>query len=213
MENWVVSKNMGSLAGREVVNFGIDQSDNITYKFNSLGFRSPEHYNRDSVIVVGNSISFGIGIAEEDIYGYQVAEQAGLGYINCSLGCYFHENHDHLLNLKNLAKRTTNDLFLIQFNNLARQRVSAEKVISSRNKIQAVNNFIDYFTQVEQLLWNKQKFYFYWDNVDHVLPPEIKNKLLIHNKFHLDTSLPNNTNTFGIKSHLTISKVVLSKLT
>jgi len=204
---------MSSLTGQEIINFGHDTSTTVNYKFNSLGFRSPEQSSSDSVIVIGNSISFGIGISEKDIYGYQVAKQLRLGYINCALGCYFHENHDHLLNLKNLAKRTTNDLFLIQINNLDRQRISAEKVISPGNKIHAINKFIDYFTQVEQLLRDKQKFYFYWDNVEHKLPTEIKHKLLIHNKFHIDSSLPNNIDTFGIKSHRAISNVILSKLT
>ena len=213
MENWFVSKNMSSLASQEIINFGYDKSTTVNYKFNSLGFRSPEQHNSDSVIVIGNSISFGIGIDEGDIYGHRVAKQLGLGYINCSLGCYFHENHDHLLNLKNLAKRTANDLFLIQINNLDRLRISAEKVISPGNKIQAVDKFINYFTQVEQLLWDKQKFYFYWDNVDHELPAEIKHKFLIHNKFHIDTSLPDNADTFGIKSHSAISKVILANIT
>jgi hypothetical protein len=78
----------------------------------------------------------------------------------------------------------------------------------SGNKIQAVDRFVDYFSQVELLLKDKQKFYLYWDEVNYDLPLEIKNKLLIYNKFHHDISLPNNTETFGPKTHLIISKII-----
>jgi len=203
---------MSNLAGQEIINFGYDKSNKVNYKFNSLGFRSPEQHNRDSVIVVGNSIGFGIGLLQEQTYGYQAAQQLGLGYINCAVGCYFHENHDHLINLQKLSARSNKDLFVIQINNLDRHRIDNNTVITTGNTDQCVAKFIDYFDLVESILKDKQRVYLYWDNINYELPTSIKNKLLIHNKFHIDSSLDTNLSTFGIKSHRAISKVISTKL-
>jgi len=203
---------MIKFAGQEVVNFGYDNTDNVKYKFNSLGFRGAEYQeSHDSVILIGSSIGFGIGLAEEETFGFKVAQELGYKYINCAFGCYYHQNHDHLENLKVLAQRSNNDLFLIQFNNLDRHRIG-DTVISGNPAEQNLTKFLNYFKQVEELLVNKQKFYLYWDEVDCDLPDYIKDKILIHNKFYLDNSIVGKPNTLGAKSHAIITKVLLAKL-
>lgn len=213
MEKWFVPPNMLSLASQDIVNFGYDTLTDVNYKFNSIGFRSPEYTQlKDSVIAIGNSISFGIGLPEDQMFAFQVAEQLGYDYNNFSVGCYFHENHDHLANLKLLAQRNTNDIFLIQINNLDRNRISATSVVRCDTKQQCLDKFIDYFNQVEQILHNKQRIYLYWDDISYNLPPDIVSKLAIYNKLHLDYSLSNRQSTFGKKSNYAIAKVILAKL-
>lgn len=211
MEEWFVPAHMKEFAAKTIINFKYDQTNTTSYRFNSLGFRSPEPTTNNSIIVIGNSVSFGIGLPEEQTYGSLVASAYQYNYLNCALGCYYHENHDYLINLKKLASRLTDDIFLIQINNLDRHRVG-DTVTSTGDKAQAVAKFIDYFNKIEEILHNKQKIYLYWDNVDYDLPDNIKSKFLIYNKFHLDSSIATMPDTFGTKSHLTISKIILSKL-
>lgn len=212
MEKWFVPPNMIKFANQEVVNFGYDNTNNVKYKFNSLGFRGEEYQeSHDSVILIGNSIGFGIGLAEEETFGFKVAQELGYKYINCAFGCYFHENNDHLENLKILSCRTTNDLFLVQFNNIDRHRIN-DVVVSTDNAEQGLSKFLDYFNQVEKLLANKQKIYLYWDDVNYELPNYVKDKILIHNKFYLDNGIAGNSSTMGLKSHVVIAKTILAKL-
>lgn len=51
---------MSMLAEKTVKNYGYDTQNLIEYSFNSLGFRSPEPSKDPSLVVIGNSISFGI---------------------------------------------------------------------------------------------------------------------------------------------------------
>jgi hypothetical protein len=172
-----------------------------------LGFRSPEITDHATLFVVGNSISFGIGLSESDTFVNQTARKLDMPFANLSFGCYFYENHDHLLNLKNLSQRKTDDIIVIQINNLDRRR-QGEIVLQGNDSKFCRDRFLDYFDQVNVLLEHKSKIFLYWDNIDHDLPKSVISQLLVYNKGHLDRSLPKNHNTFGIKSHNFIANIL-----
>lgn len=211
MSSWVVPDHMKSLANQTVCNFGYDKRNKISYKFNSLGFRSDEFVNQPSLFTVGNSISFGVGLGIENTFGHIVAQHFGMPYANASFGCYLHENNEHVSNIKRIAERGTDDIVIIQINNLARKKIgSVTEIYSEPNW--CISQVTDYFDTVEQLLNSIEHYYLYWDDTDIVLPDQLKDKLLIHNKFHIDQSIDDNHSTFGLKSHRVISKIIVSKI-
>lgn len=55
------------------------------YSLNSLGYRSKEFIQNESLVIAGCSFSFGIGVPEEMIWGTQVAKHFGLSYSNLSI--------------------------------------------------------------------------------------------------------------------------------
>jgi len=198
------------LAEKIVDQFGWDTSQTTQYQFNKLGFRSPEIIAQDSLFVIGNTLSFGLGINESDTYACLLSQYIKRSYANLSFACYLHENHDYLINIKNLARRPYNDIFVIQINNLDRRRDQDQIFVNNDSKF-CIDYLIDYFEQLQTVLKNKKVIYLYWDDKQHEIPNHIKNQLLIHNKFHLDCSLSNGNN-FGVKTHLAIAKIISSKI-
>jgi hypothetical protein len=211
MQNqFFVPPHMQNLANQTVSNFGYDTSDTVQYQFNSLGFRGPELKDTASVIVIGNSVSFGLGLEFQNTYGHRVADYLGLPVANFSFGCYYHSNTDYLNNIKLLSQRSHSDVFLIQINNIDRLRTSHAVVADPDT---AVSRVIDYLDEISNLLKNKQSVYLMWDDVTYSLPDSVSNMLLIHNKFHLDKSLPDHPDTFGILSNQAVAKIIAGSLT
>lgn len=204
---------MKLLSNQTVTQFGYDNQGIINYSFNSEGFRSTEFdLNSNKLVVIGNSISFGIGVDESETFAKMLSMSMKKNLHNMSFGCYFHENHDHLANLKNISDSQGDDIFLVQINNLGRRRISKTEVVQENSKSYCVKKFIDYFDTVEQLLKNKSRIYLYWDNIDYDLPESITRQFTIHNQFHIDQSLKTNSTTFGKKTHQVIYKVLYSLL-
>lgn len=199
---------MKQLANSTVTQFGYDHSDSVTYRFNQLGFRNGLNAGT-SINLFGNSISFGIGLNEEQTFGYLLSQQLGLPYNNFSFGCYAHENHDHLDNIKILVEQKTNDIFIVQINNLDRFR-NGNRVISGLDSDFARTRFLDYFQQLLTLLVDQKFILMYWDNCNYNLPEHIIKQISIFNKFHLDRSIEHNENTFGARSNKVIAKTLAS---
>jgi hypothetical protein len=207
MEKWFLSPQMSALAGKTVKNYGYDTQNLIEYSFNSLGFRSPEPSKDPSLVVIGNSISFGIGLNLQHTFGSMLAHYTNRKLDNRSVGCFFHENHDHLLNIKLLAEQNRDSVFVIQINNLDRRRDGM--IVRDKNLPEwCVKRFLDFFDQTEEILKKHQHKYVYWDNIDYQLPSTILKKIIINNKGHYDTSILTNKNTFGIKSHHHIAAIL-----
>jgi hypothetical protein len=208
MEKWFLSPQMSALAGKTVKNYGYDTQNSIEYSFNSLGFRSPEPSKDPSLVVIGNSISFGIGLNLQHTFGSILAQYTNRKLDNRSVGCFFHENHDHLHNIKLLAEQNRDAVFVVQINNLDRRRDGM--IVRDKNLPEwCVKRFLDFFDQTEEILKKHQHKYLYWDDIDYNLPLSITKKIVIRNKCHYDTSLSANKNTFGIKSHDHIAKILL----
>lgn len=207
METWFVPKQMSSLAGSTVNSYGYDNQNTVSYCFNSLGFRSPEPSNDPSLVVVGNSISFGIGLDISQTYGSILANKLNRNLDNRSVGCYFHENHDHLVNINQLSQQDRDLIFIIQINNLDRQR-QGDNVVAGNSPDWCIKRFLNFFEQVESLLKHRPHKYLYWDNVHYDIPISVRKSMFIDNKFHLDTSIAGNRNTFGSKSHAAIARAL-----
>ena len=207
MEKWFLPDHQVELAGKTVKRYGYDQQDLIDYSFNSLGFRSPEPTDDPRLVVVGNSMSFGIGLDMQYTFGAMLAQYTNRTLDNRSLGCFFHENHDQLHNIKLLAQQDQDSIFVIQINNLDRQR-TGDVVISDNSVAWCVERFLDFFDQTENILKNYPHKYIYWDNIDYRLPTTVLEKIVIRNRCHYDNSLPGNKNTFGAKSHSHIAKIL-----
>jgi hypothetical protein len=200
---------MKKLAGTTVQNFGYDQTNSVRYQFNQLGFRNSYHPGT-SVNVIGNSIAFGIGLQEQQTFGYLLAQKIGLPCNNFSFGCYLHENHDHLDNLEILSQKNTDDIFVVQINNLDRFRVDSNTVTCAPTNEFGRKRFLDYFDQLLSIIHGRRTMLLYWDNQDYDLPKSVTDQILIFNKFHLDNSISSNKNTFGLRSHNAIAKVLTS---
>jgi hypothetical protein len=212
MEEWFVPEHMKKLAKKSTQFFGIDQQGIITYNFNDLGFRTGDNIKLSSVNLFGNSISFGIGVDYYQTFGSMVADRLDRRLNNFSFGCYLHENHDHLENLQKIANRCHDDIFIVQINNLDRQRINSNLVLTGNDREFCKKQFLDYFDQVSNILKHTRKIFLYWDSAEYDLPKSVTDQILIYNKFHVDNSLSNNMDTFGTKSHLYISKIIVNEL-
>jgi hypothetical protein len=212
MEDWFVPAHMKQLANKSTQFFGYDQQGHINYEFNNLGFRTDNAVGHSTINLIGNSISFGIGLHYHQTFGSILSTNLNRKLNNLSFGCYFHENHDHITNIKKLANQDSDDIYIIQINNLDRQRIDPTLVISGNDQSFCKKRFLDYFDQVTELLKNKITFFLYWDDIYYDFSPSIINQILIFNKGHLDISLLNNKNTFGIKTNRFISNSIISKL-
>jgi hypothetical protein len=206
MEKWFVPEHMKRLANSTVTQFGYDNVGAASYCFDSRGFRTQNHNSR-RLNVIGNSLSFGIGLNQQDTFGSQLAHHLNLDLNNCSFGCYLHENHDHLQNLNFMVTRDSDDVFLIQINNLDRRR-EHDDVKTNIDSAWAIKRFLDYFDQVRELCRNHKVIYVYWDNIQYSLPHSVINEISIYNKFHLDQSLLTYPDTFGPNSHQAIGRVL-----
>ena len=212
MENWFVPAHMKQLANKSTQFFGYDQQGHINYEFNNLGFRTGYTGEHSSINLIGNSISFGIGLHYNQTFGSILSTNLNKKLNNLSFGCYFHENHDHITNIKTLANQDSDDIYIIQINNLDRQRIDPTLVISGNDHSFCKKRFLDYFDQVTELLKNKITIFLYWDDIYYDFSKSIVDRILIFNKCHLDISLLNNKDTFGIKTNRFISNSIISKL-
>ena len=207
MQNWFVPPRMFELAGTNVKSYGYDNQDLIDYSFNRLGFRSPEPTNDPRLVIIGNSLSFGIGLDLQHTFGSMLSQYTNRRLDNRSFGCFFHENHDHLHNIKLMVQQDQDSVFVVQINNLDRKR-NGDLVQDNNPPDWCVERFLDFFDQTEEILKNHPHTYIYWDNIDYELPSTVLEKIVIKNKCQYDTSLADNKSTFGVKSHSHIAKIL-----
>lgn len=214
MDNVFIPKHQELVKNSVTTCFGIDQTNTVEYRFNQFGYRGDNPTNQPSIIAIGNTITFGIGLKEDQTYPSIVAKQLGLKCINFSFVCYGHENKEHLPNIQFLASRPTSDIFLVQVNNICRRRISETDLeFTCLDHESNLSRLVKYLNDVESILKNKRIILLHWDDTpDTHLPKPITDKFLIYNKFHLDYSLPDNVKTFGVRSHRAIANVILSKL-
>jgi hypothetical protein len=65
--------------------YGKDQTGNVSYQFNSLGFRSNVEFDYlPDTVFFGGSTTFGIGVAIEQTFPHIVAHKQNLKLWNCS---------------------------------------------------------------------------------------------------------------------------------
>jgi hypothetical protein len=176
-----------------------------------LGFRSPEPNDSPGIAVIGNSVSFGIGLQMDQTFGSILCSSMSRTLDNKSFGCYFHENHDHIHNINVMSKQNRDLIFLVQINNLDRRR-EENTIVENNDSVWCSKRFLDYFDQVESLLHDRPRIYLYWDDKEHSIPAAVQKKIAIKNVLHLDTSIPNMSWTFGEKSNRAVAKCLYSLL-
>lgn len=213
MQEYFVPNHQQQLANRTVTEFVIDQRSEIEYTFNTLGFRSDELTPQPTVISVGNSITFGIGLPYSHTFTSLVGTKLNRPSFNMSFGCFKHENSDHLRNLQIIAKREEDDILLVQLNNISRRRVSKDDVITTQGEYTFdLSRLRSYVDEVSELFKNKKLVFLHWDDVGVTLPQDISARILIYNKLHLDVSLPTHSDTFGVASHRAVANVIAEHL-
>jgi len=134
MERWIVPNHMKQLADKSTRFFGYDQQGTIEYNFNKLGFRTGNTNGNLDINLIGNSISFGIGLEYNQTFGSILANNLDRKLNNFSFGCYHHENHDHLTNIETLSNQDRDDIFVIQINNLDRKRLDSNLVVAGNSQ-------------------------------------------------------------------------------
>jgi hypothetical protein len=78
-------KNMSIAKQKEIIDRNQWTEHNITYSFNSHGFRSDEFTEDDSVMFLGCSLTLGTGISKEDSWTHLVSQSLNLKNYNLGI--------------------------------------------------------------------------------------------------------------------------------
>jgi hypothetical protein len=190
-------------------NFGYDNKSNVDYKFNSLGYRSNLDFKLGlkPVIILGNTVSFGLGIDFKDTYANILASYLNKPVYNFSWGCYAHTNYEQLQLLISIIKVDEPSLIIFQINNLNRYRKN--NTVCFDNPAELINTeYKKFYAGIKKLLKNRKHFFLYWDDQEHdVNLPDC----LIKNRFLIDGHYQNKT-VGGIKSHKLIALKIITEI-
>lgn len=195
---------------KKIKNFIGDSETKIDYKFNSLGYRSDIEFklNKKPIILLGDTISFGLGLKIQDTFSHIIASHFKKPVYNFSWGCYAHTNYEQLNLLKSIFEVDEPSLIIFQINGLNRYRNNG--VISFNNpKELIISEYKKFYVEISKLLKNKKHIFLYWDNEEHAVrfPP-----CLIKNRYIVDTSLKNKI-TAGKKSNKLIALKIINEIT
>ena len=192
-------KHMFICRNKNLKNFGYDHETNIDYKFNNLGYRSNIEFEpgKQPIIVLGNTLSFGLGVSIEDTYAYKISTETQKPVYNLSWGCYGHTNNELLKLLKFILLMDNPSLIIFQINNLNRYREENKKVNFNNKTSLIISEYQKFYNEISVLLKDKKHIFLYWDNENHEVQLPA---CLIKNKYFIDTSLKIK-NIFGKKSH------------
>jgi len=201
---------MYNLANSFTKIFGYDDTLENTYRFNSMGYRSHHEFstNNNPIIIIGNSISFGIGVPYEKTFGYIIETLTKRPVYNFSVGCFLHSNNWQLKRCREIIKSFNPSFVIFQINNINRISIG-EKTIISKNKNIILTTFYDFYEELKNLFNGINHLLIYWDNMSFSLPQYIINDLCIYNKYHVDKSC-NLDYVFGIKSHKLIAHKLIN---
>lgn len=205
---------MLDLANKSVDTFRYDQTGQTGYKFNSEGYRSlVEFTESDPIIVIGNSISFGLGIDYSQTFGEIISNKINHPVYNFSIGAYRHSNHYQLLRLNYILDYFQPKHVIYQINNLI--NVSGhgiEDTVQELDEPKALKTFESFWEDLQHSLSKINHSIIYYDDIDYGVPDVIKNKILIYNRYKVDAAISNMDQTFGPKTHKLIATKLLSVL-
>lgn len=200
-------EHMHALANQTVPTFGYDRTGYTEYSFNSLGYRGSEFESTNPVVVLGNSISFGIGLPYEKTFSNILNQSLNVPVYNFSWGCYAHTNHEQLELLEQILSALTPKLVIWQINNLNRCRING--VVEFSNCPEVIKSmYHDFWTRAQQTLVYVPHILLHWDNEQHGID---FSHCLIYNKYHVDSSLTTHT-THGVKSNRLIALKLLQEI-
>jgi hypothetical protein len=200
---------MYSLRNQTVIRFGYDNETGTDYTFNSLGYRSNVDFelNDCPIVILGNTISFGLGVDLQHSYAGILTSALQCKVYNFSWGCYGHTNADQLQLLKKILRVITPRRVIFQINNLNRMRIGHRMSFSNPEQM-VIAEYNKFITEIQLVLALIPHDFLYWD--ENTYPVDLPN-CLIHNKYHVDSSLESNKNTFGPKSHKLIAHSILKR--
>ena len=196
---------MYGLRNQTVTDFGYDNTNTVNYSFNSLGYRGTEFVDKNPIILLGGSITFGIGLDKENTFGGIVEQRLNVPVYNFAWGCYGHTNHEQLTLLENILDNITPLCVIWQINNLNRKRVD-EKNCSFNNDTEfVIDAYNDFYKKSDNLLKTIPHILLHWDEEDYGFD---FSHCLIYNKYNVDsTSIPK---TFGIRTNQLIAEKILA---
>ena len=202
-------EHMYRLRNQTIKSFGYDTDGVVSYRFNSLGYRSDLEFTNNSspIVMLGNTITFGLGLSVEQSFAGIISRTLEHPVYNFSWGCYGHTNAEQLILLKQILSTLTPRYVLFQINNLNRSRVNDH--VSFDNPLEmVVTEFNKFILDLQQTLHSVPHGLVHWDeNTYPVALPDC----LIYNKYHVDSSLLLNKSTFGIMSHKLIAHAILKR--
>jgi hypothetical protein len=199
---------MHELRNSTVRSFGYDQTNAVEYSFNNLGYRGDEFLNKSPIVILGGSISFGLGIPYDCTFGSIVAKHTKSEVYNFSWGAFGHTNHEQLTLLTEILTVLDPKLVIWQINNLNRVRIN-QQVSFDNDKALVTEMYYDFLKRSNDILTRLPNILLHWDNEDFAI--DFSN-CLVYNKYHADKSLQNNPDTFGILSHKLIGHKILKKI-
>ncbi len=201
---------MYRLRTQTVKNFGYDHETQVDYKFNSLGYRSDSEFvdNHSPIVILGNTISFGLGLDVEKSFAGIIAYTLHCDVYNFAWGCYSHTNAEQLTLLKQILSVLRPRHVIFQINNLDRLRQGDQVIVNNPDHV-VISEFEKFRDDLVQTLDSIPHVLLYWDEKQYsVTLPDC----LIHNKYHCDISLKSDTTTFGYRSHKLIAYSLLKEI-
>ena len=193
-----------------IKNFGYDDETNVDYCFNSLGYRAQHEFDNvaNAIVVLGGSISFGIGLEIDDTFAGIITNKTGIPVYNFAWGCYAHTNTEQIELLENILTTAIPRYVIFQLNNLNRKRVNA--TVEFDNSEQDIDKqYLEFQQRAEPIFKTLNYDTIYWDNEEHKVDLP---QCLIYNKYHVDCSLQRNPATFGKITHKLIANKILQKI-
>lgn len=192
-------------------NFGYDAETETEYSFNSLGYRSncEFEFHKKPIYVLGNTMSFGLGVAFENTYGYLLSKTLRRPVYNFSWGCYGHTNLEQINFLEKLLEVDQPYFILFQINNLNRVRESSSVVNFKNEKSQVLSLYEQFITKSKIVLKKHKHAFLYWDDENHNI--NLPKNCIIDNKYVVDSALKSRK-VIGPKSHKLISLKILDHL-
>lgn len=201
---------MWRFRGQTIQHFGYDTETQVRYKFNSLGYRSDTEFDgtKSPIIVLGNTISFGLGLETHESYAGIIGVHMQSPVYNFAWGCYLHTNAQQLKLLKQILLVLQPRLVIFQINNL--DRLCENHVVTTDNpQDKVIAEFETFRDELVQILSSLPHVLLYWDEKQYSVSLP---RLVIHNKYHVDSSLQSNALTFGPGSHRLIAYSILKEI-
>lgn len=203
-------RHMYQYRNKTIKNFGVDTESCVEYSFNSLGYRSPYEFDeKNTIVVLGNTISFGIGLTYTDTFSSILEQQLDTKVYNFSIGCYLHQNHDQLALLNSIIQSLDPKHVVFQINNLDRKRISDTQVNTNNDVNEILALYNSFMQELKKMLDTVSNSLIYYDNISYNIA---RDNFLIDNSYHVDHSIISNKGTFGKKSHKLIGLKLMQKI-
>jgi hypothetical protein len=205
---------MLELAGKTVNKFRYDETGNVVYTFNNEGYRSTAEFNDfNPIIIIGNSISFGLGVSYDQTFGKIIEDSLNHPVYNFSIGAYRHSNFYQLDRLKFILNYFEPKHIIFQINNLINiHNHGVEETVQEQNKSIAEKIFKEFWQELCLILAKYNHSIIYYDDIEYCINEKIKEKFLIHNRYKVDNAISTLNQTFGPKTHKLIAIKLLTVL-